>query len=222
MNGKFYAVGVGPGDPDLLTVKAIKTIKDCDIIVAPKSGATKNIALQITEEYLKDKDVLELDMPMIRDEKLLDQYHDKASDEIAELLNKEKNVAFLTLGDPTIYSTVMYVHKRLKNKGYNTNIVPGIPSFCAVAASLDTTLCERNEMLHIIPASYKEVDYALSLNGNKVLMKSGKSIMGIKEKLSNKKAMMVECASMPNEKVYQSLNDLEEASSYFSVIIVKE
>ena len=98
-------------------------------------------------------------------------------------------------------------------------MVPGIPSFCGAAASLNTSLCERDEMLHIIPATYKG-SQAEELEGTKVLMKSGRSIMKIKEQLTEKKAMMVECATMEREKVYHDLNDLKEQSSYFSLIVI--
>lgn len=219
MNGKFYAVGVGPGDPELLTVKAINVMQASDIIVLPKSGASENIALKIAGKYIQHKEIVESDMPMIKDKEKLDQYHDESADFIAGLLDQGKMVSFLTLGDPTIYSTVMYVHKRLTDRGYDTTIVPGIPSFCAAAASLNTSLCERDEMLHVIPATYKG-EMAHQLEGTKVLMKSGKTVMKQRDQLAEKHAMMVECATMENEKVYKDLNQLQEQSSYFSLIVI--
>ncbi|WP_425757402.1 precorrin-2 C(20)-methyltransferase [Ihubacter sp. rT4E-8] len=219
MRGKFYAVGVGPGDPELLTVKAIRIMEESDVIALPKSGASENIALKITRNYIKGKVLLECDMPMIKDQEELNRYHDRSAAEIAALLDEGKTVAFLTLGDPSIYSTVMYVHRRLTRMGYDTAIVPGIPSFCGAAASLNTSLCERDEMLHVIPATYKG-DQAGQLAGTRVLMKSGKTIMKLKEQLAAQSAMMVECATMENEKVYHDLNQLEEQSSYFSLIVI--
>ncbi len=225
MNGKFYSVGVGPGDPMLITYKAVDTIKNSDIIVAPKSGATENIALKIAKSHIKGKDVLECDMPMIRDKQKLNDNHDEVANSIAKLLDEGKTVSFLTLGDPSIYSSAMYIHKRLTKKGYETVLIPGITSFCAAAASLNTSLCEREEVLHIIPASYPDTDKALALTGNKVLMKSGKSIVEIKQKLTNyphgNTAMMVECASMENEKVHTNLQNIDESASYFSIILMK-
>ena len=202
MSGKFYAVGLGPGDPQLLTMKAINVMKDCHVIAVPRSGAAENVALKIAGDYILDKEILECDMPMIKDKE-----------------EQGKDVAFLTLGDPAIYSTVMYVHRKLAQRGYQTAMVPGVPSFCGAAASLNTSLCEREEMLHIIPATYKG-SQAEELEGTKVLMKSGKTIMKIKDQLADKKAMMVECATMENEKVYQDLKELKEQSSYFSLIVI--
>lgn len=222
MGGIFYAVGVGPGDPELLTYKAVRIIKECDIIVVPSSGASENIALKIVWEYITGKQIVEHSMPMIRDKQKLEDSHELSASEISKYLDDNKNVAFLTIGDPTIYSTVMYVHKRLTNKGYNTKVISGVPSFCAVGASLNISLCERSEMLHIIPASYKDTETALQLSGNKVLMKSGKSLGTLKKKLDGKNVMMVERASMEHEKIYKRLEDIDENSSYFSVIVVKE
>lgn len=219
MKGKFYAVGVGPGDPELITVKAINTMKNSDVIAVPKSGATENIALKIAGEYIEGKSLLECDMPMIKDKEELDRYHDRSAEKIGALLEEGKTVSFLTLGDPAIYSTVMYVHRKLTDKGFDTAIIPGIPSFCGAAASLNTSLCERDEMLHIIPATYRG-HQADQLEGTRILMKSGKRIMALRDDLIAQKAMMVECATMENEKVYKDLSGLKEQSSYFSLIVI--
>lgn len=219
--GKFYAVGIGPGDPELITVKALNNIDRADVIVVPKSGAKENIALTIAGEHIKGKTIMESDMPMTKDRATLDHYHEVAAEEICSLLDEGKNVSFLTLGDPTIYSTVMYVHRKILEKGYEAEVIPGVPSFCATAAALNMPLCEREQMLHIIPATFKG-DECLELSGTKVLMKSGKAIMEIKEKLSDRKAMLVERATMEGQRIYEDLQELEEPSSYFSIIVVPD
>ena len=219
MKGKFFAVGVGPGDPSLLTLKAIETIEKSDKIVLPDSGAAENIALKITEKYIGDRDIIYVSMPMTKDRAVLDENHEQAAELIAGFLDEGLRVSFLTLGDPSIYSTVMYVHRKLTKRGYETGIIPGITSFCAAAASLNCSLCEREEMLHIIPATFRP-EMIDELEGTKVLMKSGKTILDIKERLSDRKAMMVERASMANERVYKDLNELEEQPAYFSLIVI--
>lgn len=219
--GKFYAVGIGPGDPELLTLKAVRIIEEADVIAVPKSGADVNIAIEITRDFIQGKNIVEFDMPMTKDREKLDMYHRKSAEEIGQMLDDGKSVAFLTLGDPTIYSTVMYVHRYLTQMGYETAVINGITSFCAAAASLNVSLCEREESLHIIPATFKMED-ALRLDGTKVLMKSGKRIMEVKEALLGRNAMMVERATMTGEKVYKDLQDLEEPSSYFSLVVVHE
>ncbi|WMJ22031.1 precorrin-2 C(20)-methyltransferase [Paludicola sp. MB14-C6] len=222
MKAKFYSVGTGPGDPKLITYKAVEVIRNCDIIAVPNSGASENAVLKIVAEHIKDKEIIYCDMPMIRDKAKLEEYHQSAANLLASYLDQNKSVAFLTLGDPTIYSTTLYVHQKLQNMGYEAEIISGVPSFCAVAAKLNIPLCEGGEPLHIIPASYEDTEQAVNYNGNKVLMKSGKSIAKIKELLNEKQAQSVECCGMENEKIHKSLDTLDENSSYFNVIIVKE
>ncbi|XVG95133.1 precorrin-2 C(20)-methyltransferase [Eubacteriales bacterium KG127] len=224
-NGRFFAVGVGPGDPELMTVKAIKTIERADIIVIPTSGGKTNTAMKIAQEYVKDKEVVSCHMPMSKkwateDWSKIEVFHNDSADVIANLLDEGKDVAFLTLGDPTVYSTVMYVHRILDKRGYPTEIVPGITSFCAAAARLNVSLCEKDEMLHVIPATFTNLDEIEGYKGTKVLMKSGKTIMDVKERLAKDGAMMVEKATMEGEKIYKNMGELEEPSSYFSLVVL--
>ncbi|MEN8904346.1 MAG: precorrin-2 C(20)-methyltransferase [Clostridiales bacterium] len=225
MKGILYGVGVGPGDKKLLTLMAVETLKDVDIIVVPDTGGNKN-TLKIVNEYIIDKDVIYCSMPMTREESLLKESRRECADLICAELEKGLNLAFITLGDPTIYSTYMYVHRLVISKGYFAKIINGVPSFCAAAAKLGISLCDGKESLHIIPASYEGVDEFLDIDGNMVLMKSGKSILKIKEKLTQhnllNNASMAECCFMENEKLYDDLSELNEESSYFSVIIVKK
>lgn len=221
--GKLYGIGVGPGDPKLMTFKAVEILQTCSIIAVPKSGEGDSLALSIAKPYIKEQEILECYMPMTRDKEILEQNHEVVTRSIKGYLEEGKDVAFLTLGDPTIYSTYMYIHRRIVNLGYETEIIPGISSICSVAAALNDSLCEGSECLHIIPASYKE-SY-LDLKGTKVLMKTGKSMERLKEELREKGlykyAKAVECASMPDEKIHESLDTLED-SSYFCVVVVKE
>lgn len=228
MSGKLFGVGVGPGDPELMTLKAVRIIESAQVIVLPESGGSRMLAREIVENAgisLSDKEVLLLDMPMTRDALKLEESHTKAAEKLVSYLEKGISVAFLTIGDPSVYSTYIYVHKKVQNLGYETELIPGVPSFCAVAAALNISLCEKDEALHIIPASYKGNDY-LSYTGNKVLMKSGKQIEVVKEQLKTcglyGKAQMVECCGLENEKIHKSLDDVAEDASYFSIIVVKE
>lgn len=220
--GKLYGVGVGPGDPKLMTFKAVEILQACSIIAVPKSGEGDSLALSIAKSYIKEQEILECYMPMTRDKEILEKNHKVVTQSIRGYLEEGKDVAFLTLGDPTIYSTYMYIHRKIVNLGYETEIIPGISSICSVAAALNDSLCEGGECLHIIPASYK--DSYLDLKGTKVLMKTGKSMERLKEELREKGlykyAKAVECASMPDEKIHENLDTLED-SSYFCVVVVK-
>lgn len=225
MKGKLYGVGVGPGDPQLITYKAVETIKKCQVIAVPlSSGDAERVALNIAKEHLTDQEVIDCYMPMIRDQEELGKCHDQVAAQIEQYLENGIDVAFLTLGDPSIYSTYMYIHKRILQKGYEAELIPGVPSICAVAAKLNDSLCEGGESLHIIPGSY-EADY-LALEGTKVLMKTGKSIGKVKAHLKEAgiyhQAKMVECCGMEDEKIHHSLDTVSDEGRYFSVIVIKE
>ncbi|MFI3206710.1 MAG: precorrin-2 C(20)-methyltransferase [Clostridia bacterium] len=224
MRGTLYGVGVGPGDKKLLTLLAVETLQKADKIIVPNMGGEKT-AQKIAEDYIKDKEKLLCYLPMTRDENELKKAHEDSANLICSELEKGYDLAFITLGDPTVYSTYMYIHRLVLERGHKAEIINGIPSFCAVAAKLNISLCDKEESLHIIPASYQNTDKMLDLDGNKVLMKSGKQIKAVtdmlKEKNIIKNAKMVECCCMENEKIYTNLEEVSE-SSYFSVIIVKE
>ena len=222
--GTFYCVGVGPGDPKLMTFLAAETIRNCAVVALPSSGAKENAAFQIAREFLDGKALLSCDMPMIRDKEKLEEAHQASARRIREELDRGRDVAFLTLGDPSIYATPMYLHHILRRQGYATRMIPGVPSFCAAAAALNVSLCEGGEVLQIVPASYPDARETLNAPGNKVLMKSGKSMAAVKAQIDRSRfdAMAVECCGMAQERVHPTLDTVDETSSYFSVVVVKE
>ena len=229
MNGTLYGVGVGPGDPKLLTIKALRLIKENQIIAVPGNDIQKSVAYQIVKgayEELDGKTLIPVAMPMTKDPKVLEENHKKAADDVEEYLKKGENVVFLTLGDPTVYSTYLYVHKRILERGYEASIISGITSFTAVAARLNLGLVEMAEPLHVIPATYQaeDMDQILKLPGTKVLMKSGKKMKQIKESIlrSGQQAVMIENCGMPGEKIYRCAREIPEAAGYYSLILVKE
>ena len=229
MNGTLYGVGVGPGDPELLTIKALRLIKENQIIAVPGNDIQKSVAYQIVKgayEELDEKTLIPVAMPMTKDPKVLEENHKKAADDVETYLKKGENVVFLTLGDPTVYSTYLYVHKRILERGYEASIISGITSFTAVAARLNLGLVEMAEPLHVIPATYQaeDMDQILELPGTKVLMKSGKKMKQIKESIlrSGQQAVMIENCGMPGEKIYRCAREIPEAAGYYSLILVKE
>ena len=223
-HGKLWGVGVGPGDPELLTVKAVRVLREADVVIVPDASSGDKVALNIAKDYLKDKQIQFVKTPMVRDKAVMDAAHEQAADTISALLDDGKQVAFLTLGDPAIYSTYMYIHQKVLRRGYVVEVVPGIPSFCAAAARLNQSLCLGREPLIIIPASHDQNDL-MDLPGNKVIMKAGRSILELQQALAEKGqlegASMVENCSMENEHVYPHFADLKEPSGYFSLVIVK-
>jgi precorrin-2/cobalt-factor-2 C20-methyltransferase len=228
MEGTLYSVGIGPGDPELMTLKAVRLIVAADVIAIPQGDndvlTAKNIVNQVVD--LSAKEQLLIYMPMTKDMAAMDKAHDDGAEAVIKLLKEGKNVVFITLGDPTVYATCIYVHKRVLAKGYKAELIPGVPSFCAVAAKLNVALCERSEPLIVLPGSYKQSAAFLDGPGNKVLMKSASQIAKVRDELKERglisHAAMIERCGLPGEKIYKDLNEIDEKSSYFSVILVKE
>lgn len=228
MTGKLYGVGVGPGDPELLTLKALRLIRENSVIAVPGNEIQASVAYQIVKgayEALDEKTLLPVAMPMTKDPAVLEANHEKAAQDVERYLKQGENVVFLTLGDPTVYSTYLYVHKRILARGYQAEIVSGITSFCAVAARLNMGLVERNEPLHVIPATYQaeDMDQVLKLPGTKVLMKTGRKMAQVRESIqkSGQQAVMIENCGMPGERIYEGAENIPEKSGYYSLIIVK-
>ena len=226
MRGIAYGVGVGPGDPELMTLKAIRLIRENDVIAVPDKVPEQSVAYKIAAAVvpeLKDKELLPVYMPMIKDRELIDREHKKAAKLLESYLEQGKNVVYITLGDPTVYCTFTYIQHYLEADGYSVELVSGISSFCAAAARLNLPLVEWNEQLHVLPAVHKLGD-ALSLPGNYVLMKSASQMKTVKEMLrkSGRKVAMVENCGMENERVYRSVDEIPDDAGYFSLIIAKE
>ena len=227
MTGKLTGIGIGPGDPELMTLKAVRCIEDSDIVAIPGEAVEESIAYKIAlgaVPALIEKEVVPIAMPMTKDPLVLAENHDRGRDRIEEYLDQGKNVSFLTLGDPTVYSTYMYVHKRVKEDGYETEIISGIPSFCAVAARFGISLGEKADEIHIIPASY-QIEEALTLPGTKILMKAGRNLARVKEillKIQNTDVYMIENCGMEEEHMYNGAENMPDDAGYYTLLIVKE
>ena len=226
MSGCLYSVGVGPGDPELMTLKAVKIIRNCQVLVLPAESKEKCVAYQIVRRAIpeiEDKTTVCLVMPMTKDKDRLEKSHREGTQKVAEVLDAGKDAAFLTLGDPTVYATSMYIHQRIAGTGYRTSIVSGVPSFCAAAAKLGVSLGEKQEQIHIIPASY-DVEAAMQLPGTKILMKAGKKMPAVRQcvKEHHGWAAMVENCGMAEEHLWINAEDMPEHPGYYTLVIVKD
>lgn len=229
MPGILYGVGVGPGDPELITLKALRIIRQSDVIAIPAADKDNCKAYQIARRAcpeLEEKMILPIPMPMTKDLAALSREHAAAAETVAYHLNAGKQAAFLTLGDPSVYSTYLYVHRRLRDQGYKTAIISGVPSFCAAAARINDGLAETSQALHILPGVYQTDSEReiTELSGTKVLMKIGKNMKNIKKSIlkSGQNAILVENCGMPDEKICRHSEDFPDNPSYFSLIIIKE
>lgn len=229
MSGILYGVGVGPGDPELMTLKAQRIIRESDIIAIPAASREDCVAYQIALgacPELAQKTILPVSMPMTKDKIQLEQNHEAAANAVEEQLKLGRQVAFLTLGDPTVYSTYLYVHKKITQRGFETAIISGIPSFCAAAARVNQGLVETSQALHVLPGTYHkgEGDELTALRGTKVLMKTGKNMERVRASIleSGQEAILVENCGMPGETVYHGAENFPDNPSYYSLILVKE
>jgi precorrin-2/cobalt-factor-2 C20-methyltransferase len=173
-----------------------------------------------------EKELLELPLPMTRDSDELERAHKAAVDAICFYLRKGMDVAFLTLGDVSIYSTYGHLCERVRACGFEAEMISGVPSFCAAAARIGETLAIAGKPLQILPASYHGLEEGLRRAGTKVLMKTGHSLRAVKEKLRElglyEKAKLVENCGLPDEHIYHSLDQVGEEAGYFSLIVVQE
>ncbi|MDO4622553.1 MAG: precorrin-2 C(20)-methyltransferase [Eubacteriales bacterium] len=226
MAGILYGVGVGPGDPELMTLKAVRLIREADIIVVPGKDVKETVAYKIAVQAVPEMDSKELVavyMPMVHDLEEQHRNHRKGASELEKYLDEGKNVVYLTLGDSTIYCTFSYLQEIIEKDGYQVELVSGIPSFCAAAARTNTPLVVWNELLHVVPAVHT-MDTKLDQPGTYVMMKSGSHMKEVKEILaeSGREVTVVENCGMPEEHIYRSVEEIPDDAGYFSLIIAKE
>lgn len=227
-NGKLYGVSVGPGDPELLTLKAKRIVESCPVIAAPVTRNGNMFALNIVKGAvdISAKIILQLTFLMTTDETMLAESHKREAMRVIALLDQGLDVAMLNLGDVSIYSTFGYLKQIIHDAGYKMEIVPGVPSFCAVAAALDTNLTTMKKPLHIIPSDYGNFENNLELDGTKVIMKTGSTLPEVKRILRKKgmidQASLVANCGLPDQRVYKSIEDACDTEGYFATILIKE
>lgn len=225
--GIAYCVGVGPGDPELMTLKACRLIRENEVIAVPGKDARAAVAYKIAVKAvpeLAEKELAAIEMPMVKDSEILRASHRKAADIIERFLDDGRNVVYLTLGDSTIYCTFSYIQHILEAEGYEVELVSGITSFCATAARLGVSLTEWNEALHVVPALHNTGKDALAWPGNYALMKSASKMPEVKKMLSEKDldVCAAENCTMETEKLYRSVDEIPDDAGYFTLIIAKE
>ena len=227
--GVSYGVGVGPGDPELLTLKAVHLLERCPVIAAPRTKSGEMLALDIASAAVDvgEKTIVPLYFSMERDKAVQHAAHVDAAEAVRPYLDAGQDVAMLNLGDVSIYATYVYLMEILGEQGYETVMVPGVPSFCAVAARLGVSLTAMNSPLHIAPGGMA-LDEVLDQPGTKVLMKSGRQMPAVLDALAERdmlgKSMLVQNCGLPGETVYPDLSQSrpEGGHGYFSTVIVKE
>jgi len=215
---KLYGIGVGPGDKELLTLKAVRVIGQCDVVVVPSAmEGGKSIALETAEEFIKeDTEVIIKQFPMGGEEQENKIY--EAFKSIAEKLEQGKNVAFLTIGDPFVYSTYIYLLKYIEEQGYETETVPGITSFCACASIAKKPLVIGDEPLLVLPASkvdsIKDEKFVVIM---KVYKLEEKVITFLEEK--GFEYVYIKRAGREGQEVIEDKEEILKSREYMSLII---
>ncbi|MCC8190425.1 MAG: precorrin-2 C(20)-methyltransferase [Planctomycetes bacterium] len=224
--GILYGVGVGPGDPGLLTLKAVETIRQCPVVAAPRTPRGGTAALDIAREAVDigGKEIVFLDFAMRRDPAVRAAAHRVSVERLRPHLDAGRSVATLALGDVSLYASFRYLADRLRREGYAIRMVPGVPSFCAAAARLGTSLTDMTTPLQIIPDG-AAVEPDLTRPGTVVWLKSGAGLGQILTRLDAAGRLadvaVVQRCGMAGERVFRGRQCLEADSAYFSLVILK-
>ncbi len=232
--GTLYGIGVGPGDPEWMTVKAVRILSTCRHVCVPKSGLTADsVALEIARNYLRpDAIVHEQSYPMTADPRVLREHWQRAAGEVHEILARGEDCCFLTLGDALLYSTYIYLLRELRAIEPAAKIVtvPGVTAFSAAAALTNRPLGEGKQLLMIVPASddLQQFSAALDRGGTVVLMKIGRRLAAVLDALEARglleQTIFVSRAGLPQQQVetdVRRLRGLPDEAGYLSILIVQ-
>lgn len=243
MTGKLYVIGVGPGDPELLTLKAVRILKNVPCICVPKGREEgSSLALSIVEKALnvKEKEIIEVYFPMHKTKDRgnqagkapgeLDVKWKKAAETVYGRLDKGIDTAFITIGDPAIYSTFFYLYGSLigLDPKLNIEIVPGVSSINAAASRARISLGLGDEKIAILPATYTDdLEEALERFDTVVLMKVYRVFDKLLNTLEKMKltagAVYISKAGMEGERVITNIRDVKETDlNYFSMVIIRK
>jgi precorrin-2/cobalt-factor-2 C20-methyltransferase len=232
--GRLFGLGVGPGDPELITVKALRLLRAAPVVAYFVAKGKKSNALGIIENYLEAAQATvplvypvtteKLEPPLCY-ESIISDFYDTAAVELAMHLDAGRDVAVICEGDPFFYGSYMYLHDRLATR-YDTTVVPGVCSMLGGTAVLGAPLVYRNQSLSVLSGvlSAQELRQRLGVADAAVIMKLGRNfdkVRGVLDELGLAgRALYVERATMQNQRIV-SLDDVEPmASPYFSLIVV--
>jgi len=226
---KLYGIGVGPGDPELLTLKAYKLLKEVDMIVTPRSSKDKrSLALLTIEGIINERKnkpiVVEPVFPMTKDQAKLDFYWEKAREEVLKNTKGCETVAFITLGDPSLYSTFYRFLEIFKDVVDEVEVVPGVTSFSACSSIAKAPIAEGNEIVSIVP-DLKGNENAVQIiqNSDSLIFLKPKNMDEIKTMLGDKKAILGVKVGFEDQEMFTGkLSEIKEKTHYLATLIVKK
>ncbi len=235
----LIGIGVGPGDPELLTVKAVKAIQNADIIICPASKESRpSIALSVVDSIIdksKNQEIVKLIFPMTKDKDVLESTWKKNANIMAQTVLSNKNVVYLTVGDPFLYSTWIYMHKDLTENypEMKISVIPGIVSMFTFASKVGVSIAEGAEKVAIIPSCY-------DLSSVKEIAKNSESMIFLKDgRYFDQVIDVLKESGFPDNSIFAigqdlgteheiirkmtlgEVNDDTLTTKYFSILVVK-
>ena len=231
--GTLYGIGVGPGDPELITLKAVRALQSVDVVFTAASSKNRySIAVEIVSPHLKEGiPIVRLDFPMTRERKSLNRAWHENAEIVRKALSQGQNAALITLGDPMTYSTFGYLMRTLKEESpeYPIRVIPGITSYQAAAASAGRVLAEGEESFTVVsgamgPQKLREV---VEHTDNVVMLKVYRNYREILEALSDldltRHSILVSRCGFDGEQVITSLAELpDKVPPYLSLLLIKK
>ncbi|MFI2236602.1 precorrin-2 C(20)-methyltransferase [Streptomyces chrestomyceticus] len=232
--GRLYGVGLGPGDPNLMTLRAVEVISSADVIAYHSARHGRSIARSIAERHIRpDHHEEPLVYPITTESTdhpdgyrgALNDFYTEAAARLAAHLDAGRTVAVLAEGDPLFYGSYQHMHQRLADR-YETEVVPGVTSVSAAAARLGKPLCEADEVLTILPGTLptEELTARLAATDAAVVMKLGRTFPSVHQALTDSgrlpEADYVERATMPGERTAPLASVDPSTVPYFSVAVV--
>lgn len=224
--GRLYGLGIGPGDPELITVKALRLLQSAAVVAYPVGDRNKQgLARSIVSEYLQPQ---QLEVPLyfpFKQAISAQSYYDRAADTLAQYLQSGQDVVVLCEGDPFFYGTFMYIYDRLAAR-FPTEVVPGVSSTMATAAALGVPLTYRNDVYLVIPAilSAEVLKVKLAVADAAVIIKLGrhfeKVVKVLQELGLERRAKYIEKATMPEQKIVPIERVIASEVPYFSTIVI--
>lgn len=231
--GRLYGVGVGPGDPDLMTRKAIRTIEHAHVVAHFAARRRPGNSLRTVEGLLRPEQIVErLEYPLTTESvgpdeyrSALEQFYADAAERLAAHLDSGRDVAIVSEGDPLFYGSYMHLHVRLAHR-YVTEVVPGVTAFSAACAAAGTPVVSSDERFTVLPGILPPDELADAMSGDDavVIMKVGRNLPAVADAVRaagrDDHAIYVERASFPDERV-AALAGLDHADApYFSLVLV--
>lgn len=228
---RFYGIGIGPGDSELVTVKASRILGELDILYTPEAKkGTKSLALEITSPYLSEElTIKQRHFPMVRDKSHKEGQWKEIAEEIVADVQAGKNVGFITLGDPMVFSTYSYLLDIIGNR-IETKTIPGITSYNSIAAEVGLPLVMDEESFAVVPATagVQHLEAVLATHETVVIMKVANHLAEVLPLLKKfdllEKTVLVSRSSTEQQEIRRGIADLsqDETLSYFSTMLVKK